>query len=311
VQWSHPESGVNLTYIQQTGDTHYISDGGDQYVGLDRFGRVIDQNWWNPTTQTSTDRFQYGYDRDGEVLYSNNLVNSAQSELYRANSTQSGDSNTAYDPLNRQVAFARGTLSSSGHNGSQLDTIASSSRSQSWSLDALGNWSSVTTNGSATTRTFNAQDQTATVSGGTAPTYDNNGNTTGDSGLTYVYDAWNRLVAAKSGSTTVAAYAYDALGRRITETGTNTTNHLYYSPQWQVIEERQNGTGTSNVSYQYVWSAAYVDDLVLRDAYAGEGWGEGAGHNQTPGPKGRAGWCDHSPARGEGELTDCFPWLYG
>jgi len=232
---------------------------------------VIDQNWWNPTTQTSTDRFQYGYDRDGDVLYSNNLVNSAQSELYRANSTQSGDSNTAYDPLNRQVAFARGTLSSSGHNGSQLDTIASSSRSQSWSLDALGNWSSVTTNGSATTRTFNAQDQTATVSGGTAPTYDNNGNTTGDSGLTYVYDAWNRLVAAKSGSTTVAAYAYDALGRRITETysGTNTTNHLYYSPQWQVIEERQNGTGTSNVSYQYVWGAANVDELVLRDTYSG------------------------------------------
>jgi len=135
----------------------------------------------------------------------------------------------------------------------------------------LGNWSSVTTNGSATTRTFNAQDQTATVSGGTAPTYDNDGNTTGDSGLTYVYDAWNRLVAAKSGSTTVAAYAYDALGRRITETysGTNTINHIYYSPQWQVIEERQNGTGTSNVSYQYVWSAAYVDELVLRDTYSG------------------------------------------
>jgi len=78
-------------------------------------------------------------------------------------------------------------------------------------------------------------------------------------------------VAAKSGSTTVAAYAYDALGRRITETysGTNTTNHLYYSPQWQVIEERQNGTGTSNVSYQYVWGAAYVDSLVLRDTYSG------------------------------------------
>jgi RHS repeat-associated protein len=269
VQYAHPEDGINLTYIQQTGETQTNGDGGDQYVGLDRFGRVIDQNWWNPTTKTSTDRFQYGYDRSGDVLYSNNLVNSAESELYRANSTQSGDSNTAYDGLGRQVAFARGTLSSSGHNGSQLDTIASPSRTQSWSLDALGNWSGATTNGSTTTRTSNAQNQTTTVSGGTAPTYDHNGDTTSDSGLTYVYNAWNELVAVKNGSTVVASYAYDALGRRITETYGSTVNHLYYSPQWQVIEERQNGTGTSNVIYQYVWGAGYVDELVLRDTYSG------------------------------------------
>jgi RHS repeat-associated protein len=78
-------------------------------------------------------------------------------------------------------------------------------------------------------------------------------------------------VAAKSSGTTVAAYAYDALGRRITETysGSSTTNNLYYSAQWQVIEERQNGTGTSNVSYQYVWGAGYIDELVLRDSYSG------------------------------------------
>jgi RHS repeat-associated protein len=271
VQRAHPEPNINLSDIQQTGESNLITDGGDQYTGLDRFGRVVDQNWWNPTSQTSTDRFQYGYDRVGEALYKNNLVNSAQSELYRANSTQSGDSNTAYDPLGRQVAFARGTLSSSGHNGTQLDTIATASRSQSWSLDALGNWSSVTTNGTATTRTFNAQDQTATVSGGTAPTYDHDGNTTGDSGLTYVYDAWNRLVAAKNGGTTVAAYAYDALGRRVSETysGTSTTNHLYYSSAWQDIEERQNGTGSTNVSQQYVWGLGGVDSLVLRDSYSG------------------------------------------
>jgi RHS repeat-associated protein len=36
-----------------------------------------------------------------------------------------------------------------------------------------------------------------------------------------------------------------------------------------VIEERQNGTGTSNVSYQYVWGAGYIDELVLRDSYSG------------------------------------------
>ena len=48
-----------------------------------------------------------------------------------------------------------------------------------------------------------------------------------------------------------------------------TTNHLYYSPQWQVIEERQNGTATTNVTYQYVWGAGSIDEQVLRDTYTG------------------------------------------
>jgi hypothetical protein len=48
-----------------------------------------------------------------------------------------------------------------------------------------------------------------------------------------------------------------------------TTNHLYCASQWQVIEERQNGTGASNVTYQYAWGAGYVDEQVLRDTYSG------------------------------------------
>lgn len=35
-----------------------------------------------------------------------------------------------------------------------------------------------------------------------------------------------------------------------------TTDHLYYSAQDQVIEERVGGTGTSNVTSQYVWVPA-------------------------------------------------------
>ncbi len=44
-------------------------------------------------TGVSTDRFQYGYDQNGNVLDKNNLVNSAFSELYHPNSTTSGDNN--------------------------------------------------------------------------------------------------------------------------------------------------------------------------------------------------------------------------
>ena len=61
------------------------------------------------------------------------------------------------------------------------------------------------------TKTFNTQDPTCAVSGEIAPTYDvsgeieptydNNADMISDQGRTFVFDAWNRLVAARSGST--------------------------------------------------------------------------------------------------------------
>ena len=102
----HPQTGIDLTYIKQSGESN--GDAGDQYTGLDRFGRVVDQRWINTSTSTATDRFQYGYDQDSNVLYKNNLVNSSFSELYHANGSSNG-----YDNLNQLGGFARGTLNGS------------------------------------------------------------------------------------------------------------------------------------------------------------------------------------------------------
>ena len=271
VEWDHPQTGVALSYIEQPGDTSANTDGGDQYTGLDRFGRVIDQNWVNPSTGTSTVRYQYGHDADGNVLYRADLVNAALSELYHANSTTSGDDATSYDALGRLTGFARGVLSASGNNGTTPDTIASPSASQSWSLDALGNQVGVTTGGTTVTQGFDTLDQETSTSAGTAPTYDADGNTLTDgSGLAYVYDAWNRLVAVKNASTdaSVATYAYDGLGRRIEESyAGGSTNYLYYNSAWQVIEERQGGTSSSDVHYQYTYGAS--GNLIMRDTLSG------------------------------------------
>src|SRR5206468_6224111 len=96
------------------------------------------------------------------------------------------------------------------------------------------------------------------VSGLTTPGYDANGNlTTDQAGHTLVYDAWNRLVQAKNGASTLDAYAYDALGRRVSE-NPGTARDLYYSAQWQVLEERVGGSAQD----QDVWSPVYVDALV-------------------------------------------------
>ena len=240
--------GQSLSYIQQPGDTLTSSDGGDQYTGLDRFGRVIDQNWVNTDTDVSTERFQYAYDADGNVLYKDNIIAPSFSELYHANSTTSGDDNSAYDPLNRLTTFRRGTLTMSENNpdisGFVPDTVTTgnlnstaSGNTASWSLDALGNQA-----------TANSKNE---LTGGTI-IYDYNGNMTEDgSGNTFVYDAWNRLVTGSQLSS--KTYSYDALGRRIgfDLAGSPTTNvDYYYSSDGHDIEERLGGSVTA----QYVWS---------------------------------------------------------
>jgi RHS repeat-associated protein len=228
VQRSHPQDGVNQTYIIPGGNT----DGGDKYTGLDRFGRVVETRWVNVNTNTVTDDFLYTYDRDGNVISRTNALDTSLNEQY------------SYDGLNRLVSFTRGSYT------------------ESWSLDAVGNWLSVTIGGSTQTRTFNSQNQITAVSGASTPIYDADGNMLYDqSGTHYAYDAWNREVVQGS-----LRNSYDALGRCITSAPATEQNDLYYSSAWQLLEEDFHWTGGSQQT-QYVWSATYLDALVERDTY--------------------------------------------
>ena len=66
----------------------------------------------------------------------------------------------------------------------------------------LGNFLEITTDGVEVDETANKQNEITSVSGSTTPAYDANGNmTTDQAGLTYVYNAWNRMVEVKNGST--------------------------------------------------------------------------------------------------------------
>jgi len=172
VERVRPGAGVKLSHVRAGSDAAAGSDAGDLYSGLDRFGRVVDQNWvWTagPAAGTSAVRLQYGYDRGGNALYRDDLVNAALSELYR------------YDQLQRLTSMKRGVLSAAN------DAIASPTLQQSWTLDARGNQASATTNGATIARTFNEANETASVGGSTAgaPTYDAAGNTTAKDGRSF------------------------------------------------------------------------------------------------------------------------------
>jgi RHS repeat-associated protein len=192
------------------------------------------------------DRYQYGYDRDSNRLWRDNLINTGFGELY------------AYDNLNQLTSMDRGTL-----NGTKTGLTGSASRSQDWDYDTLGNWDSVTTDSSTQTRSHNAQNEITSISGATTPTYDSNGNLTKDeTGRTFKYDAWNRLVEVKtSGGSTIVTYKYDALNGRVSETKGGNTRDFYYSANWQVLKEKLNGTTDTS----YVWSPVYVDAMIARD----------------------------------------------
>jgi YD repeat-containing protein len=95
VRLDHP-GGLQLRYIRTTGEP--LGEAGDQYTGLDRFGRIVDQRWRDGASVI--DRYKYGYDRNGNRLYRDNLENNNFDELYHANGASSG-----YDLLNRIVEY--------------------------------------------------------------------------------------------------------------------------------------------------------------------------------------------------------------
>ncbi len=189
-----------------------------------------------------------------------------------------------YDPLNRLVANTLGGVTNQSRT---LDTdyvLLRQEPKSRLSEGAAYRETSYTSYGTTQTQTANAQNQITSISGSTAPTYDANGNMTSGSlttqpaaSVTMVYNAWNQLVSVSNASgQVIAQYTYNAMGYRITETypqggngiAAGTVNNIYHDSSWQAIETRTDGTASSNVTSQTVWSAAYINAAVLRDAWS-------------------------------------------
>jgi RHS repeat-associated protein len=185
-----------------------------------------------------------------------------------------------YDGLYQLATMRRGN-----RIGSAPYSIDSNERKigQQWTLDPTGNWATFKEDpdGDLTwdtkhTRAHNkANEITAIAGSSTHVAHDRAGNMikcpkpgTWEAAYDLKYDAWNRLVEVKEGTTVLATYAYDGLNRRVKTTSGGTTRHFYYSAAWQVLEER---LGTSPdmaaADRQFVWGLRYVDDLVLRNQY--------------------------------------------
>ena len=84
--------------------------------------------------------------------------------------------------------------------------------------------------------------------GGSAITYDDNGNLTGDGIWTFAYDAENRLTSASTSGTT-ATYEYDPLGRRSAKVVNGLRTEFLYDGASVIME--YDGSGTILRRYVY------------------------------------------------------------
>ena len=105
---SGPATIVKEDYEQPDVRLEYFFDRA--YSGFDRFGRVVDQRWYDYGASADRDRYTYGYDRASNRLYRENTTASGKDEFY------------SYDAVNRLATFDRGDLNVgktaiSGHAG--------------------------------------------------------------------------------------------------------------------------------------------------------------------------------------------------
>jgi len=265
----YPEPDVKLDYV-----------GDGSYSGFDRFGRVVDQKWYDYGASAVRDQYTYGYDRASNRLYRENTTASGKDELY------------GYDEINRLVGFDRGDL-----NGEKTAISGTPVREEDWTLDPLGNWPGYVQKTSGTTdldqeRTHNEVNEITAITATTGtnwadPVHDRAGNMTTvpkpsslADGLTCTYDAWNRLVEVQDGETTIGRYEYDGLNRRIEKhldsqapddpDGIDKYVHYFYNRDWQLLETRETTSESAEPEdlqpkHQHIWSLRYIDAPILRD----------------------------------------------
>jgi RHS repeat-associated protein len=249
---------ANGTYLTHLDD----SSGNLSGYGYDAFGRIKNHRW-KSSGGTLLAGWSHDYDRIGNKKYQEDLQDATESELY------------GYDDVYRLTSFERGQLNAN------KDDIASPSRTQTWTLDPLGNWDSTAVDGTTETRVHNSVNELTSRTIGQDPvislTYDDAGNLiqdgSADGDHKYVWDYRNRLLEVEerqSGTwNTVGEYRYDAHNRRVLKVVTNsgdlngTTRFLWGGDSdWQCLEER---AGDGALMARYTYAPGYVDAVAVQE----------------------------------------------
>jgi RHS repeat-associated protein len=165
----------------------------------------------------------YGYDPAGNLAAVADHITPAASQTF------------GYDALNR-LATAAGGYGALGY-----------------AYDPAGNRTAETRNGAATPYAYAPGNQHLLSAGGAAGqdyAYDNTGNTIQAGGAAFAYGPGNRLRQATRDGATLADYAYDPLGRRVSKTVNGAATYFVYGPEGQLLAELDS---SGNTQAEHVW----------------------------------------------------------
>jgi YD repeat-containing protein len=84
------------------------------------------------------------------------------------------------------------------------------------------------------------------------------------------------ILTKNGGATTVAEFAYDALGRRIRKIAGGVTTLYYHNNNWQVLAETD---GSGNTKRWFIYGDYIDEPLRMTDTASGDGKQKGSGRN--------------------------------
>jgi RHS repeat-associated protein len=242
-------------------------------LGYDGSGRPIGKR--HSLSGSVVVGFTTAYDPSSNKLFERALHAESRSSLY------------ATDSMDRLLQYQRGVLATGGGSIATPISLPNTDIVRNYALDGLGNWQNTSFTPVASppgldVRTHNKLNQITAFNAPSATTrilYDQgnnagsppqkgNGNIISDGTRANAFDALNRLrtVNLVNDGAAVAAYAYDAIGRRIVRqvfvavSGTvPASNSRYLVDGQQIVEELTAATGSTAI--QYIWGQ-YIDELI-------------------------------------------------
>ena len=198
--------------------------------------------------------FTYTYDANGRKLTETDGIIAANSQTF------------AYDSQDRLTAWSK----AAGVTPAQTQT---------WNLTPVGDWASTVKDGLTQSRTHNRVHEVTAIAG-VALSYDAKGNLTQDEqGQRYTWDPENRLATATVPPTattlgTVASYAYDALGRRLSKTVNGRVTRFWHDGA-QVVQESEQAAVPSQAEFNGAEADGTTASAALSPANGGVLTGSG------------------------------------
>ncbi|GAB5404837.1 MAG: hypothetical protein Aurels2KO_30680 [Aureliella sp.] len=279
------------TYSDGTSVQRTYTDRGQlfqlKHAGPMQLNTVIDTRTYDNGGRMTGSSYNNGVSESRSYDSDNTLSSISYSGASIGNLSYSWDNNK-----NRTAETITGTMSNygfsiptSGYNSEdRLVTFnRTSGLNQSWSLSPVGDWNSLTTNGTSQARTHGPTHELTAVAGSAVST-DVKGNMTlipsaarpDNTALGLSWDMDNRLKSADVGNngSTEVTYQFDALGRRVARSvlfplppggegqGEGVTT-IYVQSGQRTIADYTSGANSSSPLYRYVYGS-YIDEPVLR-----------------------------------------------